>query len=108
MDIKSSLSKISISSQSDATNKSSNQEPVRNLPPSSNGRASEKAAKTNENGNSPVAVNAEKLHVLFDKDSNIVQAIVSEQSSENIVRKFPSDEYLELIALIDGTFNNKA
>lgn len=41
------------------------------------------------------------LSVKYHQDTGLIQSIVTDNLTEDIIRKIPSDEYLELLRLVD-------
>lgn len=52
-----------------------------------------------------------KISQVVDKATGLLQTIVSDPLSEKVIRKMPTDEYLQLLSLLDkmiaGSIDNK-
>lgn len=66
-------------------------------------RESKPAEDSNEH---PALLSESTLELLVDKTTGLVQSIIKDGVSNQVIRKMPSDEYLKLIQLMNGNTNN--
>lgn len=67
-------------------------------------------AKPKSTGASPFVPSTDSKYAI-DKATGLLQVIVSERITDEVIRKIPEDEYLKLLSLLDdmisGSINNE-
>lgn len=49
----------------------------------------------------PTSLAMDEIRHTIDKATGLIQTIVSDRLSEEVIRKIPADEYLEMLTLLD-------
>lgn len=66
--------------------------------------------KSKNTGSSPFVPSTDSKYAV-DKATGLLQVIVSERITDEVIRKIPEDEYLKLLSLLDdmisGSINNE-
>lgn len=55
----------------------------------------------NPTGSIPSQAQSAEVSRVLDEATGLIQTIVSEKMSEDVIRKMPPDEYLQLLTLLD-------
>ena len=71
-------------------------------PPTSESSSAVEVAK---NPVQPSTLSMNEMRQTIDKATGLIQTIVSDKLSEEVIRKMPADEYLEMLSLLDGMIN---